>query len=166
MFPLKPLHRNAVPAALEKAQRYRLLNEAREAESICRDVLAADPENDEARTLLILALTDQFAHRLAATWGEASSLVAAFDDPYARAYYRGILHERRAKAGLKNDRVGAHMGAYEDFRHAMECYEEAAAAAPDGDDSALLRWNTCARILNSDPSLQPAPEAAEPTLLE
>ena len=30
---------------------------------------------------------------------------------------------------------------------AMECYEKAQALSRQGDDSALLRWNTCARII-------------------
>ena len=166
MFELKRLHRNAVAAALAKAERYRLLNEAREAESIARDILAIDPGNDEARVLLILVLTDQFPHRLAETWTEAGALVGALRDPYSSAYYRGILYERRAKAGLKTGRVGARQGVYDDLRHAMEHFEKAAACAPEGDDSALLRWNTCARALNSDPSLQPHEDNAGPPMLE
>jgi len=166
MFELKRLHRNAVAAALTKAERYRLLNEAREAESIARDILAVDSGNDAARVLLILALTDQFPHRLAETWTEAGALVGALRDPYAGFYYRGILHERRAKAALKSGRVGVSHGVYDDLRHAMDHFEKAAACAPEGDDSAVLRWNTCARALNSDPSLQPSEESAEPTMLE
>src|SRR4051812_7969768 len=61
MFELKSLTREAVPAALEKAHRYRLLNEPEQAESICHDVLRIDPDNQEALTTLILALTDRFA---------------------------------------------------------------------------------------------------------
>ena len=34
---LKQLHKEAIPSALEKAERYRLLNEPGEAESICHD---------------------------------------------------------------------------------------------------------------------------------
>ena len=45
MFQLKPLSREAVPAALEKAVRYRLLNEPEQAESSCLDVLLVDPKN-------------------------------------------------------------------------------------------------------------------------
>ena len=56
MYELKPLSREAIPAALEKAHRYRLLNEALEAESICRDILAADPVNQEATVTLLLAI--------------------------------------------------------------------------------------------------------------
>ena len=39
MFALKPLSHDAIPAALERAERYRLLNEPIDAESICEDVL-------------------------------------------------------------------------------------------------------------------------------
>jgi tetratricopeptide (TPR) repeat protein len=166
MFELKRLHKDALPAALAKAERYRLLNEPREAESICRDVLAVDPDNDAARVLLILALTDQFTRQLGATWSEAEGCVDALRDAYARAYYRGILHERRAKARLRAHLPRSRQGAYEDFRQAMECFDEAAAVAPPGEDAAILRWNTCARMLNADPSLRPDGDADEPTMLE
>jgi hypothetical protein len=58
MFELKRLSDEAIPAALEKALRYRLLNEPAEAESICHDVLRIDPENQQALVVLLLALTD------------------------------------------------------------------------------------------------------------
>ncbi|HZM70699.1 MAG TPA: hypothetical protein VFB95_10070 [Candidatus Cryosericum sp.] len=166
MFELKRLHMNAIPGALAKAERYRLLNEAREAESIARDILAVDPGNHEAHVLLILVLTDQFPHRLAETWTEAKALVGSLRDPYASAYYRGILHERRAKAALKAGRLGFRHGVYEDLRGAMESFEKAASCAPEGDDAAILRWNTCARTLNAYPALQPSDEPAAPTMLE
>jgi len=64
-----------IPAALEKAIRYRLLNEPLEAESICRDVLAVDPENQEAMVTLLLALTDEFDKELAGALTDAQSLL-------------------------------------------------------------------------------------------
>jgi hypothetical protein len=64
VFQLKPLSKNAIPAALVKAERYRLLNEPGEAESICLDVLQIDPGNQDALVMLILALTDQFPEEL------------------------------------------------------------------------------------------------------
>ena len=60
MFELKPLHREAIPAALEKANRYRLLNEPGAAESIYLDILAVDPENQEALKNIVLAMSDRF----------------------------------------------------------------------------------------------------------
>ena len=59
-FEVKRLHAGAIPGALEKAEHYRLLNEAREAESICLDILDIDPENQKALVTMLLALTDQF----------------------------------------------------------------------------------------------------------
>src|SRR5881394_252986 len=61
MSELKQLSKNAIPGALEKAERYRLLNEPAEAESICLDVLAAEPENQQALIMLLLAVTDRFS---------------------------------------------------------------------------------------------------------
>jgi len=60
MSELKQLHKDAIPAALEKAERYRLLNEPGEAESICLDVLTVNPDNQRAIIVLLLALTDRF----------------------------------------------------------------------------------------------------------
>jgi hypothetical protein len=52
MFELKPLEPEAVPAALGKAEHYRLLSEPEEAESICTDVLEVEPTNQRALIVL------------------------------------------------------------------------------------------------------------------
>src|SRR5262245_66426479 len=98
MFDLKRLSPAAVPAALEKAHRYRLLNEPTDAESICRDVLAVEPENQEALVTLTLALSDQLETRAAAAYEQARASLAQIRDDYKRHYYSGILCERRARA--------------------------------------------------------------------
>lgn len=163
-FELKPLSPDAVPAALEKAARYRLLNEPMEAESICRDVLAVDPDQREALVTLFLALTDQLEgphprHQ------EASALLARFPDDYSRRYYHGILCERRAKAQWKRDpRISA--VAHAGLLDAMAHFEAAAALRPPGNDDALLRWNTCARLLMDHPELCAEPEAIGHSFLE
>src|SRR4029450_9595831 len=59
-FELKTLSREAVARTVAKAERYRLLNGPGEAESICRDALHVDPDNQEALVMLLLAMTDQF----------------------------------------------------------------------------------------------------------
>ena len=59
MLNLKPLSKDAVESALAKAERYRLLNEPDEAESICLDVLELEPDNQAAQVMLLLALSDQ-----------------------------------------------------------------------------------------------------------
>src|SRR2546422_11377615 len=71
MFELKPLTEEALPKALEKAERYRLLNEPALAESICLDVLRIDPENQQALVILLLALTDQFEQEMGDTVTQA-----------------------------------------------------------------------------------------------
>src|SRR6476646_2169312 len=102
MFQLKTLSAEAVPRALEKAERYRLLNEPTEAESICRDALHVDATNQQALAMLLLALTDQFTDN-PRVFAEASSAAERLHDDYERAYYTGLIRERRAKAHLKHD---------------------------------------------------------------
>ena len=164
-FELKPLSRDAIPAALEKAHRYRLLNEPGEAESICQDILAVDPENQDALVTLFLALTDQFDDRLAAVVEHARDVLPRLRDEYSRLYYGGILCERRAKAHLKRGGPVAGHSAYEWLHQAMDCFEKAAAIRPPANDDAILRWNTCARMLMHPPGLTPeAEEAFQPWL--
>ena len=165
MFELKRLSKEAVPAALEKAVRYRLLNEPLEAESICRDILAVDPGHQEAIVTLLLALTDQFEDRLAAAVEQAQETLSQMRDEYSRIYYGGIVCERRARVHLK--RGGPHAGrsAYGWLQQAMEHYEKAAALRPPANDDAILRWNTCARLIMGNPSLVPkAEESFQPWL--
>ena len=152
---IKPISRDAIPLALEKAERYRLLNEPAQAESICRDVLAADPQNQEALVTLVLALSDQLEERMTNAHDEALALLRGLADEYKRHYYAGILAERRAKAqGKRGAMRGGHV-IYESLRQAMAHYERAAELRPPGNDDALLRWNACARFLNEHPELQP-----------
>jgi hypothetical protein len=57
--------------------------------------------------------------------------------------------------------------AYEWLREGMGWYEDAEAIRPPGNDDAVLRWNTCARLLNSHPHITPrGEEAPEPLFLE
>src|SRR5450759_5054351 len=100
MSELKALSKEAIPAALEKAERYRLLNEPAEAESICLDVLRADPENQTALITLLLAVTDRFGKGYGVSDTQAKELLSRVKGEYERAYYTGILAERRAKAKL------------------------------------------------------------------
>jgi hypothetical protein len=157
-FELKPLSPEAIPRALEKAERYRLLNEAAEAESICRDVLRVQPDNQRALVMLLLALTEQFEEGVADAVPQAQEVVSQLKDAYERAYYAGIVSERRAKARLKQGGPGSGYVAYGLLREAMGWYEKAEALRPAGNDDALLRWNACARILERSPQLAPGPE--------
>jgi hypothetical protein len=156
-FQLKTISRDGIPHALEKAERYRLLNDPAQAESICRDVLAVDPANQVALRALILSLTDQFG---AAGAGHAArdarELVGELADEYERAYYTGIVFERETRAYLERKNV-VRSAAYDGFRHAMEWYERAEQLRPH-DTDAVLRWNSCVRAIERE---RLEPEAAE-----
>jgi len=166
-FELKTLSPEAVPRALAKAERYRLLNEPGEAESICLDALDADADNQEAVVTLLLALTEQFDDDTTSRVGDAWKCAERIHSDYDRAYYTGIIWERRAKARLRRGVPDCGPRAYEWLREAMSWYEKAEAIRPAGNDDALLRWNTCARLIMRDPRLEPAlEEQAEPLLLE
>ena len=159
MFELKTLSTSAIPAALAQAERYRLLNEPAEAESICLDVLRVDPEHQEALITMVLALTDQFPEPgVARAAAGAERAVARITDDYKRLYYTGIVRERRGKAILRSDLPGLGRSVQEWLREAMECYEQAEAIRPAGNDEALLRWNTCARLLTDVPETAPHQE--------
>ena len=95
MAEFKSISRDAVPLALEKAERYRLLNEPAQAESVCRDVLAVDPQNQQALVMLLLALTDQFRIGSPECFDEAQAVVPKLHEEYQRLYYSGIIWERR-----------------------------------------------------------------------
>ena len=145
---LKPLPRAGIPHALDKAERYRLLNDPAQAESICRDVLAIDPSNQQALRALILSLTDQFGSEAATAAREAREHVAELADDYERVYYTGIVFERETRAYLARKHV-VRSAAYDGFRHAMEHYERAEQLRPN-DTDAVLRWNSCARAIERE----------------
>lgn len=145
-FALKRIATDGIAAALEKAERYRLLNDPAQAESICRDVLAVDGDNQHALRVLILALTDQFGVHPAATPLEVLDCVAQLTDEYERAYFTGLVIERETRRFLEHSPV-VRAAAYDGFREAMEWYERAETLRPRGNVDAVLRWNSCVRAL-------------------
>ena len=164
MSELKILSKDAIPAALEKAERYRLLNEPAEAESICLDVLAAEPENQQALITLLLAVTDRFSKSYGVSDTQAKQILTRIRGEYEHAYYSGILAERRAKAQLARGAPGCGHQAYEGFREAMDWFEKAEALRPAGNDDAVLRWNTCARMMARNQLAPQEHEQVEPPL--
>ena len=147
MSKLKRIARESIPAALEKALRYRLLNEPLEAESICRDVLEVEPENQQAAINLLLALTDQFDTEFAAALEQARQVLVDLKGDYEQAYYEGIIHERWACAELdRNMPVSFALGW---IREAMRCYVRAESLSPPDVPDAVLRFNTCVRLLET-----------------
>src|SRR5438477_2898885 len=138
---LKPITREGLPAALLKAERYRLLNDSSAAESICLDILRVDAENQQALVMLLLSITDQFVDDPTQAAQRARNVLPRLKDEYKRAYYTGIIAERRAKALLRRDGFGATDVAHEGLHDAMVWYERAEAMRPPGNDEAILRWN-------------------------
>jgi hypothetical protein len=165
MFELKPLSKDAIPEALRKAERYRLLNEPREAESICLDILRVDSGNQDALRELLLSLTDQFAFDAPARKvDEARKLLPKLPDEYERHYCAGLIAERLAKARLGQGGPRSGFVAHQYLTEAMDWYEKAEALRPAANDDPILRWNACARIIMSY-HLEAAPEEhVEPVL--
>ena len=147
MFELKQISKESIPEALEKAERYRLLNEPWLAESICFDILEVDSENSKAIVILILAITDQFGTSEMVDVNDAKQLLPRLANEYQKLYYAGIICERQGKAILNLTKSHGGFIAYDWFRDAMDYYEKAEAIRPAGNDDTILRWNTCARLI-------------------
>lgn len=162
MFELKSLSPEAIPAALEKAERYRFLNEPAEAESICTDILQADPDNQAAIIMLLLAASDRFSKGYGVTDVQVRELLGRLQNEYDREYYAGIVAERRAKAKLAQGTPGCRYWAYDLFREAMGHYEKAETLSPAANDDTLLRWNTCARMISMNKLEARVEEKTEP----
>jgi hypothetical protein len=143
---LKPIAKESIPRALERAERYRLLNEPAEAESICLDVLEIEPENQAALHCLLLALTDQFGGTTRPVLDRARRLLPRLP-AYEQKYYAGIINERFARQQLQSGHPGARFTAYAHLLDATELYADATALAPEGNDDAVLRHNTCVRMI-------------------
>jgi hypothetical protein len=158
VFELKPLSREGIPNAPARGERYRLLNEPEQAESIYLDVLRIEPDNQQAVAGLLLALTDQFEHGLPGCVDQARQALARLGDEYERAYYAGIICERHGLAQLRQSRPGSGSMAYESLREALIWYERAEPIRPAGNDDVVLRWNACARLLMRRPRLEPSLE--------
>ena len=146
-FKLKPIHQDGVAEAISKAELYRNLNQPEDAESICQDILATDPENQMAQRLMGLAITDQFTGGLSDRCGEAERIFQGLTDPYERLYYTGLVHERWARAQLGAGRPPHTLLVL--FERALRCFEEAEKIRPAGNDDAILRWNRVVRLLES-----------------
>ncbi len=142
---LKPISTPGIDGAISKVELYRYLNEPGEAESICRDILALQSENQAALRLLGLAITDQFTGEMSDRYVEAESIFRRLTDNYKRVYYLGILHERKAKAQLRAGRLPHTVLPI--FEEAMKYFEEAEKIRPADNDDAILRWNRCVRLL-------------------
>jgi hypothetical protein len=154
-FELKSISMEGVPKALEKAERYRLLNEPSLAESICLDILTISPSHQQALVSLLLARTDQFGHGV--SMKSAEDVLHRIEGEYEREYYAGLIWERQGYAQLRKHGHSSNANTFHALHEAMAHYERAQAIRPHGNDDAILRWNSCARILMRDPEIRPLP---------
>jgi len=157
MYLLKPISHDSVTGALAKAERYRLLNEPGEAESICRDILEIEPGNQTALITLILALTDQIGDHPRA-FDDAKAIADLLESAYDRAYYAGIAWERRAKSRHDGGGHNSHRYAYDWLVTALDLFANAERLRLAGNDDAILRWNACVRYLAGHKDLVPVEE--------
>lgn len=146
-YKLKPISHAGINEAISKVELYRYLNEPGEAESICRDILAQDPEHQTALRLLGLSITDQFTGGPSDRYAEVDRIFRSLTNAYERAYYSGILHERKAKAQLRAGRPPYTVRPA--FEEALKCFDDAEKISPPNNDDAILRWNRCVRLLQS-----------------
>jgi ATP/maltotriose-dependent transcriptional regulator MalT len=149
-YQLKSISKAGIAEALAKAELYRYLNEPEESESICRDILAVDPQQQLALRLLGLSITDQFTGGVSDRCQEAQEAFEKLADKYEQLYYQGLLKERRAKAQLRAGQLPHAI--YPLLERALNCFAEAEKIRPAGNDDAILRWNRCVRLVQT-PSL-------------
>jgi hypothetical protein len=154
-FDLKRISLGSIEEAFAKAERYRLLNEPSLAESICLDILAIVPDDQQALISLLLALTDQFGTGMKVAG--AREVLSRIQGDYERAYYAGVISERKGHAHFRHGGPGSASAAYHALREAMEHFERAEALRPPDNDDAILRWNTCARFIMQNPDIRPLP---------
>lgn len=146
---LKTISTTGIAEALSKAQLYRSLREPEESESICHDILLADPDNQSALRLLGLSITDQFTGQATDRYAEAEAVFRQLTDPYTHHYHLGLLTERRAKAQMHVGRPSYVVVAL--LEEAMRRFEEAEKIRPAANDESILRWNRCVRLLQKLP---------------
>jgi hypothetical protein len=166
MIEIRSLKPEGIEAALVKARQYRLLNEPDEAVSICLDILAADPNHQNAMIHLILAYTDKFADSgLEPSFKKALGIVERLDESHCKSYYTGIIYERRGKYHLKKGGPGSGALVFDWLAKALKAYEETLTDCDPDNQDAILRWNSCARIINKHPDVKPMEDdTSEPML--
>lgn len=149
-YELKPLTARNLDAAVTLAKHYRDLNQPEEAESICRDVLAVAPTNEEAWRTLGLALTDRFPTAWMTLFDEACHAFAKLGGEYERMYHTAIAWERFAMAQV---RAGRAHNAIHAFEQALERFEKAEQLGPKDDPHPIVHYNRCVRALTTNADL-------------
>jgi len=152
---LKSISAAAIPGALKLAREFRKLGHPQMCESICLDVLQAEPANQDALRLTLLASTDQFGADSANHETAARAALRQLTSEYDRAYYDGYILHRSAQSAIAQDSGAAARTVYELLTRAMASFEAAERVRPAGDDNAILMWNSCQRLLQATPHSGP-----------
>src|SRR6266496_2367824 len=86
---------------------------------------------------LLLALTDRFEKGYGVSDTQTKELLARLKSEYERAYYSGIVAERRAKMNLRQNTPDCRFQAYDLVREAINWFEQAEPLRPHGHDDAI-----------------------------
>jgi len=154
---LKTLPRVAIPEALEKARHYRLLNEPWQAESICRDILRTDPDNQQVLYTLVLAMTDQFEGISKSNMERAVEETEKLSSEYEKEYCLGLICERQGIAASRSHKPRSGFIAHGMLMRAMDHYDKAEKLQSGTNMEAVLRWNAVVRFIEQH-NLKSAPE--------
>ena len=158
---LRSLSGHDLAAACAKAEKYRDLNQPDESDSICRDILAVEPKNQQALRTLGLSLTDRFRENWMQHKVEALAVFERLDSEYERTYLSGVAWERYAKTLLHEEMW---RGAFDAFHRALDLFDKAERIAPSDEPDPILRWNRIVRELTTHPQLiaaEAAPDASD-----
>ncbi len=137
------IHKNTINSALDKAKQYRLLLEPELAVSICLDIFNIDKKHQETIIVYILALSDNLSKQKNDT--KIFDAIKLLTSEYHKKYYTGIYHERKALSLMKGNMSASF--AYNLFTKAMDFYKQAIEISADDNDDAILRYNSCIRII-------------------
>jgi hypothetical protein len=155
------ISQKSIPTVLKKARQYRALLEPDLAISICLDVFAIEPTNQDALVIYMLALTDVYSHQNIKPQPEKIlKTIAQFESEFHQVYYQGIFLERKARAMLKSSM--SHSFAYEGLMEALELYQQAQKIAPEQCADPILRHNSILRTIDKE-KLTPRVDADEHT---
>jgi hypothetical protein len=152
---LKSLSPAAIPGALKLAAATRQGGQPQTCESICHDVLQAEPGNQDALRLLVLSHADRFDNPGSEQETAARDAQERLTSGYDRAFFDGLIHHRSAQAAIASGSPMAARVVYELLTRAMTSYEEAESLRPEANSEAILMWNACQRLLQSTPHTGP-----------
>jgi len=88
----------------------------------------------------------------------AQEVLAKIKGDYEQAYYAGLIWERVGHVRIREGAIGGGASAYHALQEAMVHYERAIDLALPGNDDAILRWNTCARVIMQNLEVHPLPD--------